>query len=161
MDGIDLKKLIPSEQDLSKKTTWVEFKGIKFKLRYVSRASLMKLAESSMIAGYDPKAKGRIRNVNVDKYIDQVFTSIVVGWDNCTLRTLSNIMPLNLNGTPEEKLDEAVEFTTENMLATVKNVHDLDNFLQECAVDAALFKHPNDEELTKNLPSSPSGTSTP
>jgi hypothetical protein len=158
MDGIDLQKLIPTETDLSKKTTWVEFKGIRFKVRYVSRASLMKLAESSMIAGYDPKQKGRVRNVNVDKYIDQVFSSILVDWENCTPRTLSNIMLLNVEGLDDEKLDSKIPFTRDNMLSVVKNVHDLDNFIQECAVDAALFKHPNDEELTKNLPSSPTGT---
>ena len=158
MNGIDLQKLIPKEDDLAKKTAWVEFKGIRFKIRYVSRASLMKLAESSMIAGYDPKQKGRVKNINVDKYIDQVFSALVLDWEDCTVQALSNIMPLNLEGIDEAKLKELVPFTKENMLSVVKNVHDLDNFLQECAVDASLFRHSNDGELTKNLQSSPSGT---
>lgn len=155
---LDLTKLVPKESDLSHRTTWVDFKGVKFKIRYISRATLVSIGEHCTIAGYDPQVKGRIRRLNADKFIEEMATTLVHSWKDCTLENLSRLMPMQLDGIPEEKMTEEVPFNRDNLLMVIKNVHELDGYLQECAVDASLFRPADDEELTKNLPSSPSTT---
>jgi hypothetical protein len=157
MDGIDLTKLVPKETELSKRVTWVEFKGVKFLVRYISRATLMSIAEQCTIAGYDPQAKARSRRLNPDKYVEEIATTMIKDWDNCTLETLSRLMVFD-GGLPADKMQEKIPFNKDNLMMVIRNVHELDGFIQECAIDASLFKPVQDGELTKNLPSSPSTT---
>lgn len=156
--GIDLTKLVPKESDLSKRTTLVEFKGIKFRIRYMSRATLMSLAEHCTISGYDPTSKVRKGKLDVDKYISEIATTIVQDWENCTVATLSKLMVMNVDGLPAEKLEEPIPFNKDNLMMVVRNVHDLDAYLQDCSTDASIFKPAQDEALTKNLSSSPNTT---
>jgi hypothetical protein len=155
--SIELSKIVPSESDLGKKLTWVEFKGVRFQIRYVSRATIAHLSESCMTASFDPKSRSRTRQIDADKFIESVAVTIVKDWDQCTLSALSKLMVLDTEGMDEAKLTEAIPFTKDNLMSVIRNVHELDGFLQDCAVDAALFRPEKAEELSKNLPTSPTG----
>lgn len=156
MNGIDLSKLVPKESDLGKRTVWVDFKGVRFKIRYISRATLMSIAEHCTIAGYDQVSKTRNRRLDIDKYVGEIASTIVQDWEKCTVESLSKLMVMNVEGLTEEQIKAPIPFTRENLVMVIKNVHDLDGFLQDCSVDADLFKPTQDGELTKNLPGSPS-----
>ena len=156
--AISLNKFIPTESDLTKKTAWVDFKGIRFKIRYISRVTLMSIAETCMVSSYDVKTKGRTKTLDPQPFVKSIAKAIVLGWENCTLKTLSDILPLvDTTNVPDEELNEPVPFTEENLISVVLGAHDLDSFLQESAMDASLFKSPQAEELEKNSETSQSG----
>jgi len=148
--SFNLKSAVPTEADLAHRTTWVEFKGIRFQIRYISRATLLHLGEQCRVLAWDAKARTRTQSLDADKFIDLIATTIVQGWDRCTPANLSKVMPINTTGVDKEDLENPIEFNKENLLLVVKNVHELDNFLQDCATDASAFRPVEDEELTKN-----------
>lgn len=157
INGINLKSLVPSESVLNKRLIWVNFKGVKFQVRYISRITLSTIAEQCVVAGYDSTKKARSRQLDPQKFAKAMATTIVHDWQGATLRALANIMPINLEGMTPAQLDADVPFNEENLCMVVENAHELDGFLQECAVDASLFRADNAEDVTKNSVSSLSG----
>lgn len=156
--ALNLKKLALTEDDLSKRLTGVEFKGIKFLIRYISRATLSALAEQFRVAAFDQKTGQRHITLDGDKFIPALAAAMVKNWEGATPENLSLLYPLNLDAlTPEERKQE-LEFNQENLLEVMKNANGLDEFLQTCATDAGLFRAPAAESLEKN--SSPSPTTT-
>lgn len=147
--AIQLTSLIPEEKSLNARRTWVEFKGVQFEIRYVSRATMQRILDQCTGAEYVPGTAGsRVRKIDNDKLSRAVATTIVLNWQKATIASLQRILPLNV---PEgTNVDEPIPFTADNLMAVVGNAHDLDGFLQECATDASIFRHPEDEVLTKN-----------
>ena len=147
---INLQALIPSSEQLTAKTAWVVFKGIKFQIRYISKVVLGQLAEQCVVTAYDAKARGRTRQLDPDKFTKELAKTLVRDWSEATLRNLRHIMPLNSEGLTEEQLDTELPFSQENLLTVVTSAHELDSFLQECSVDAGLFQTDEQENLRKN-----------
>lgn len=156
--AISLKSMSANENSLASRMIWVSFKDLRFKIRYVSRATMQAIADQCSGAEFVPGANAgqRVRKLDTDALMRTLTTTIVKGWDGVTLRSLQRLMVLDIpSGTD---LDAPVEFTEENLLSVVASAHDLDGFLQECATDPSLFKSPIDEDLTKNSKPSQSGT---
>lgn len=156
-NAIDLKSLVPSEQSLKEHTIWVNFKGVEFNIRYVSRLTLTSIADKCLVASYNAQQKQRQRTVDPVRFARGIAKAIVADWKKATLRNLANIMPLNLGELPPEKLDESVPCTEENLFMVIENAHELDSFLQDSAIDASLFRSEFAEDVEKNSSSSQSG----
>jgi hypothetical protein len=156
--AINLKKLALSENDLASRLIWVEFKGVKFQIRYVSRATLVALADQYKIAAFDPKRGGRTVSVDAKKFIEALAKTIVNNWENATPRVLTALYPLDLSSLSEADKDSALEFNIENLLEVMENANGLDDYLQECAQEAALFRSPADSSLEKNSKTSQTTT---
>jgi hypothetical protein len=151
---LNLKNLALNEDALSKRLVWVDFKGVKFQIRYLSRATLAALAEQFRVAAFDQRTGQRNITLDADKFIPALAETMVKNWDGATPEVLSLLYPLNLESLSPEDRKTPMEFNQENLLEVMKNANGLDEFLQTCATDAGLFRSPAAESLEKN--SSPS-----
>lgn len=156
--ALNLKKLACSEDQLSKRLVWVEFKGVRFQIRYLSRAALQALAEQFKIAAFNNKTGNREFTLDADKFIPALAEAMVRNWDGATPEALTLLYPLDLTELADEDRSKPLEFTRENLLEVMKNANGLDEYLQTCAQDAGLFRSPIAESLEKNSSSSQTTT---
>lgn len=152
-----LASCIPSTGG-TERTVWVEFKGVRFCVRYMSRQKMLHFGEQCAVVAYDPKAKTRTRSLDVAKLTTMVTGHLLVGWSNCTLRTLQALMPLDTSNVDPSQLDAELPFNPENVSLVIANANGLDDFLQEIAMDPDNFRAVSSEELAKNSSPTPSGT---
>lgn len=153
---MNLAKLVPTNTESM--TAVVEYRdGIKFKLRFISRSTLSRIGQLCVVWKYNDKTRQRQQHLDNDKYAAEFCRQAVIGWEGVTLRKLANLMPLDLSQVPAEDQDKDLPFDVDNLLVLVKNAYELDNFLQDTAVDIKMFRPALEEELG-NSPSSPTGT---
>lgn len=144
-------------KDTEKLTVWADFKsGISFQLRYVPRTDLLRISKESMSWEYDSKQRQRVQTVNRDAFSKRFCAKAVIGWKGVTPNALSEIIPVDLGSLTSEQREKEIEFSQENMLAIFTGAYEVDEFLQNSAVDASLFK-PFHEEEKGNLPASQNG----
>ncbi len=128
----------------------VEFKdGLRFKLCYVSRSTLNRLLTSCTEFVYNSKLKTREPKLNLDNFVEQFSKIAVAGWEGATLRVLSGLAPLDTSAFTDAQLDAPFLFSQENLIFLMKNVYDLDDFLQNAACDVKFFPT-NKAEAVKN-----------
>lgn len=151
----DLAALISAAEE---RMTWVEYKGVRFQVRYLNRQALTTIGEQCAGLVFDPAMKGRVRKLDTIKFSKMLASALVVDWANCTPRTLQALMPLGVKGLSAEELDKPFPFNEDNLRLVFSNANGLDEFLQEIAVDADNFRVIPEAELEKNSESSLSGT---
>jgi hypothetical protein len=131
------------DQDLSRMTALVEFRhGARFTIRFVSRAALQAIAESCTVMAYSSNAKARSRTIDPEAFNDAIARAIVIGWSNITPEVLGKLMPLDLS--KFEDTEAELPFTYEDLKTVLMNTPELDNFLQECAMDMSTFRKGKD-----------------
>lgn len=142
----------------SDRTVWVEFKGVRFNVRYVSRQAIRLLGERCVIQTIEA-GRGRIPKVDHAKFTAELASLILVGWERLTFSSIQNLMVLQGGErlTPEQ-LNLPVPFTPENVILLLQNASGLDEALQEIASDPSAFRSVPKETLAKNSESSASGT---
>lgn len=149
---MDIKDILQSAD--SELTAVVEYReGIKFTLRYIGRAELQKMARLSTIQKYDTKLKARTPQLDNEKLIEAYCRKAVVAWEGVTPRTLSKIALVNFAKVPADKLDEAISFSPDGLVALVKSSDDLDMFLQDSCSNVQTFNAEHEEELGNSEPS--------
>jgi hypothetical protein len=141
-------------------TLWAEFlHGISLKIRYVPRHKLQMLMQTCMKL-QTTKEKGRIVREKVldpEAFTRQFCALAVVDWKGITPKTVSKIVPTSIEGLTPEQLQTEIPFSLEDLVPLVKNSMDLDNFIQETAMDVGLFTS-DKEEVEGNSVSSQSGS---
>ena len=153
-----LKDLALPEAKLNERMVWVNFKGCEFQIRYISKATLQAIAESCKVAVFDPKKGGRSVTLEPDKFVAGLANAIVKNWNKVTPRTLTTLYPMDLSGLSEEEKDKPIEFNSDNLLEVLLKANSLDDFLQECATEAGLFRIEAEKSLEKNSSTSQSIT---
>jgi len=139
-------------------TSKIEFRdGIIIELRYVSRSVISKMSRECTVMKYDPKS--RVREPQIDgKKFSEVFTrAAVVGWEGVTPRSIATLIAVDLSKIKPEDLDKPLPFTAEDFAFIMENAYELDNWLQNEAVEIRNFK-PSKEDEEKNSQSSQSGS---
>jgi hypothetical protein len=150
-----LKDLIRKDTDTL--TATVEYRhGLKLKLRYVSRAELVRISRESTILKYDEKVKGRVPSLDGVKFAGLFCAAAVVGWEGATPETLASMMPLDLSTLTKEQRGAEIEFSVEQLQFLLENTFELETFIQDAALDVRTF-NPLKEEEEKNLQPSQSG----
>lgn len=143
------------------RTTTVEFRGVRFEVRYLSRAALSQIAVESQVVTFDPKRKGRTTQLDPERYSIALGQAIVKGWSGLTWGNLPQLVPVDYpEDFPAEKLTEEVPFTNENLQLLLQNVTDLDNFLLEVAMAPESFRAatPTPEAVEKNSETTSAGS---
>lgn len=152
-EGAPAAKPAPSlSKALSKRTRptmWIEFKKLRLKVRFMPRAIFKSMYESNTELKYDEKAKERRYVVNNEAFVSAFLKEAVLEWENVSLRTLSNIIEIDIEGYTAEELDAPLPFSTEDLKNIMDSAFDLDEFLNKTVVDISLFR-PALEENTKN-----------
>jgi hypothetical protein len=97
---------------------------------------LAKISESSQEITWDKKSHVRVDKVNSEKFYSKFVDKAILGWRGLTLKTLSKIVPINLNGQDPES---EVLFTKENAIELLQSAYDLDAFLQSSILDVTQF----------------------
>lgn len=144
----DIKRYLPTKLD---RTVTVDFKGVRFTVRYVSRQQLFTMAQQCQVLAYDKGSKKQTVRLDLPKMTKMVADAIVVGWSGLTLDTLQNLMVLEgVDGLDDAKLQEPIPFSAETMQELLLGVNGLDDFLQEIATDPSNFRTTSPEELEKN-----------
>jgi hypothetical protein len=124
----------------------VEFRhGARFTIRFVSRAALQAIAENCTVMAYSGQSKTRNRTIDPAAFNDAIARAIVVGWSNVTAEVLGKLMPLDLSKFEDTKAE--LPFSYEDLKTVLMNTPELDNFLQECAMDMATFRASKDDAL--------------
>ena len=70
---------------------------------------------------------------------------------------MKQLIAIDNDSFPPDKLDEPIDFTPENMLTVMQECYGLDTYLQNSVVNIGVFQ-PDKEIQEGNLPSSPSGS---
>jgi hypothetical protein len=139
-------------------TAKVEFRdNIIFTLRYVSRNDLRQINQRCLVWKYDPVLKGKTQQLDAEKFATEFCVQAVADWEGVTLKSLSKLLPIKLEGVSEEMQNMPIPFTPDNLMDLVKNAYEVDAFLQEMSTDVKVF-NPDKEQLEKNLSSSQSGS---
>jgi hypothetical protein len=149
---MDIKDILqPADSEL---TAVVEYReGIKFTLRYIGRAELQKMARLSTIQKYDTKLKARTPQLDNEKLIEAYCRKAVVAWEGVTPRSISKVALVNFGKVPADKLDEAIAFSADGLVALVKSSDDLDMFLQDSCSNVQTFNSEHEAELGNSEPS--------
>lgn len=144
-----LKALVPKD-DFSR-TTEVTFRGVKFRVRYMSRTHLFTIGQQCTVLTYDSQRKTRTNQLDPIKLSEMLGAAMVAGWEGLTFRTIQNLMVLeNADQLTQEQLDMPVEFTPENVSLLLSNSPALSEALQDISSDPSNFRSGNAEELEKN-----------
>lgn len=122
-------------------TTWAEFKdGFKLEVRYMSRSELQKLSKKCTSNRFDPKTHQRLTELDPDKFVPQFVKATVRGWSGLTPNKLANLIRVDLSSIPEEKWDDEIAYSPEQMAYLMKNCYDLDTFLNTVVTDLTWFQ---------------------
>ena len=145
--AIDLKKLIVT--DSNSLSVNVEFKdSIILTLNYVSRIKLQSLWKSCTTLKFDRTTRQRTPQVDGTRFSEEFSRLAVSGWRGVTPRAIAaSLFPLDLSGMSEAEKDAEIPFTHENLSLLLSNSYELDTFIQDSAVDSALFKPEHEGEL--------------
>ncbi len=146
--GFDIKKYLPAKFD---RTVTVDFKGVRFTVRYISRQQLFTMAQQCQVLAYDKTSKKQTVRLDLPKMTRMLAEAIIVGWEGLTLDTLQNLMVLDgVADLTEEQLKADIQFSADTMQELLLNVNGLDDFLQEVATDPSHFRTTSPEDLEKN-----------
>lgn len=143
------------------RTAMVDFRGVLFKVRFLSRAALTQIAQDSQVVSFDAKRRGRNASLDPEKYSRALGKALVVGWENLTFETLEQLVPVSYPpGMTQEALQMPVPFTEDNLHLLLSQVPDLDNFLLEAAMAPETFRvgTVDPETAEKNSASTSAGT---
>lgn len=142
--ALDIKTLV-SDKPLSAE---VEFRdGIFLTLNYVSRSALQQLYKNCTTLKYDRPTHQRTPQVDPKKFSAEFCKLAVKGWRGVTPAALASLMPIDLSNVSEQQRKEELPFTQETLLFIVERAYELDNFLQDTAVDAKIFNPAMEGEL--------------
>lgn len=130
--------------------------GIRVKLRYMSKQSVSKLLTSCMAWEWNKNTKQREQKLNMERFISEFSERTVLGWE-MTLRQLNEVVLLDPALLVGKNMEEAVEFTKDNLEFMLKNAHGFDGFVQDQSVDISNFRPDLEDELKNSVPS-PSGS---
>lgn len=145
-----LAAFLPKTNSASR-TVDVDFKGVKFTIRHLTRAQLQAIAQQCTIMSYDSTARTKVPKLDLPRISKALAHAIVANWSNATLSTLQALMVLEIpEGTPQEVLDEPFPFTEENVELVFAGASGLEDFLQEASVDPNNFRSVPAAELAKN-----------
>lgn len=148
VEPFNIKRFLPTKLD---RTVTVEFKGVRFTVRYVSRQQLFTMAQQCQVLAYDKTSKKQTVRLDLPKMTRMVAEAIVVGWEGLTLDTLQNLMVLEgVDGLTEDQLKAPIPFDQATMQELLLGVNGLDDFLQEVSTDPSNFRTTSPEELEKN-----------
>lgn len=127
----------------------VEFKdGMFFTLCYVSRGKMKTLYNSCTSLRYNPTTKTRSPQTDVEKFASEFSKLAVSGWRGITPKKVAAMIPeLDLSKLSEEEKSADLPFDHDQLSVLVSNSVDLDNFIQEMAVDPKIFTPEHEEEL--------------
>lgn len=144
----NIKRFLPTRLD---RTVTVDFKGVRFTVRYVSRQQLFTMAQQCQVLAYDKTSRKQTVRLDLPKMTKMVAEAIVENWSGLTLDTIQNLMVLEgVTGLTEEQLKAPIPFSQETMQELLLNVNGLDDFLQEVATDPSNFRTTPPEDLEKN-----------
>ncbi len=153
---MDITKLIISAPE--NLTADVEFReGLILQLRFVSRTQLQSLYKSCTVMKFDPQLKIRKQQLDGEKFAAEFCKLAVAGWRGVTPNSLSKIVPMDLSSLSAEDREKEIPFTQEGIAAIVKAAYELDAFIQDNAVDVAIFS-PDHQDEVKNSSTSQSGS---
>lgn len=147
---LDLAKLVVTD---SLETTVMYKHGIKFRLRYISKAALHRLIKSCTDREWSAKLKQTTLALNNDKFVAQFCAMAVLDWEGATVSALKKMMPFKTTGLKQADMDKPVTYSQDNLVTLMKNSMDLDEFLQNSATEAGNFDIPTEEELGNSEPS--------
>lgn len=139
-------------------TTKVEYKdGIFFEIRFISRSKLRSILTACTRWVYDPVAKTRVQQPDPKLFAKEFCKAALIGWEGLTLKKLAELLPVKQEVLDTDPPDTEILFDQEDAQVLLEQAYDVDDFLQKTCVDLAYFR-PNQGDLEKNLPPSPSGT---
>jgi hypothetical protein len=128
-------------------TVWIEYReGIEFLISYVSRNELQAMAKRSTVYKYDPVTKVRAPTLDQNLLTREFCKAAIKDWRGVTPNSLSKLVPIDLTTIAEEDYDSEIAFSQENVTSLVQKAYELDNFLQESAIDIRLFTDAQDTE---------------
>lgn len=127
--------------------------GISFTLCYMDKASLQRISSRCVVHEWDGAKKNRVPKLDGARFAQEFSNAAIKGWDGMTLRKVSELRPIKLNGFKPEDLDKPLKFSHENLAAILESSAELDNFLQEAVTDLRFFKSEMEEELGNSKPS--------
>ena len=140
--------------DKEKMTAEVEYKdGIFLTLQFISRNTLNSISRTCVVQKYNEVTKSRQPQIDSDRFAESFCRRAVVGWRGVTLRKLARLIPLDLKRFPVEDHDAERPFEIADLITVVKNAYELDNFLQDTAVDLKIFRPDLEAELKNSQPS--------
>lgn len=131
-------------------STWVDFPdidGFKVKLNYVSRETLVKIRNASLVFKFNRKTHNREEEVDTDKLNDNYAKEAITGWKGLKVKHLAMIMPVDISGmNPEEE----IPYTHEDAVDLLKNSTVFDQFISESMNDFEQFSKREQETAAKN-----------
>lgn len=149
---------LSSVVDSGPRTIWVEFKGIRLRIRYLTREVLSEMGQQCAFLAYDAEKKQRTRKLDVVRLTEMLAEAIVVNWDGVTPHSLQQLFPIDMNRVPVQKREEPLAFNKKNLMVVLQNTNGLDEFLQNAATEASNFQSVPSEDLEKNSETTQSGS---
>jgi hypothetical protein len=154
--SINLKAALKT--NLSNPTAWVEFReGISFKLKFMPKATWRKLADECTEFRYNPLTKNREPKLDTDAFLKKFLRDAVLDWKGATLRSLSQIVDIDVDGYTPEQMMQPLPFDCNELPGIVDRCPDLDTFINASVLDIKTFRPLLDEEV-KNSKTSQSGS---
>lgn len=117
-----------------------EARHISFTLRYVDKKTLGELNTKHSKTSWNQKTHQREEKVYYESLRDEICKMSVVGWKGVTLEWLQTQMPIDESTLANNKLDEEIDFSVENLLALVENGNGIDSWILEQVRDPENFK---------------------
>jgi hypothetical protein len=143
---MQIKDLLALEKE---RTIWVRYiDNFEINIKYLPRRELIRISETSQDTIWDKKAHTKINKLDTDRFYTKFVEKAILGWRGLNLKTLSKIIPINLDG---QNLEAEVPYTKENAIELLKNAYDLEAFLQDSIFDIGKFEEEQLEEEEKNL----------
>lgn len=141
---IDVTKLV--RRDSASMQATVEYEGIKFTIRYLTRAKLGAISQDCLFKKYDPGTKSRVQELDRPKFLKKLVNEIVVGWSGLTPRTLASITP-EFVAPDKDRLDEEIPYSVEQLVLLLEICFGLTEFIEKMATDANVFRPEHQDEL--------------
>lgn len=127
---------------------WIEYKeGIKFHLRYMSKAKFRQLAEDCTEHRYNPQKQVREPKMNVEKFLQKFVADTILDWKGVTLRSLSRLVEIDVSGYTKDEMAQEISFSSAEAIRLMEMVYELDPFIQSCVTDIKTFRPALEDEL--------------
>lgn len=155
---VDLKGLIASASPETTRKVWIEFEpGIRFLVSYLPRAKMKALVDKSSITAFDPQTRQRVKNPDPAKLNRAFVDECIHDWEGITIRSLRSMLPIQVEGIPEDQFDDPIPFDPESMVNLMLEVYNMDTFFNDAVTDIKTFNPELEDEL-KNSKSSQGGS---
>ena len=127
-----------------------EFKGLRLRLRYMPKIKFQALVQNCTITSFDNNTKSRRPQLDEKRFSRAFLQAVVEGWDNVTLRTISSITNIAIDGYTDAELDAPIPYSVEALEELCRVSYDLDDFISKTSSAIDCFRANPTEAEVKN-----------